>query len=91
MSTESGPEVEIWRNVKTRAHEDPEYRQRLLDDPRAVLAEAGQVIPPEVEVTISERKPNAIHLVLPTDEARDSLVAHEVDASLIDEYNTYEF
>jgi hypothetical protein len=92
VSTESGSSgVDVWREVSKKAEEDPEFRQRLLADPRGVLAEEGHEIPPNVEVTIAERQPDAIHLVLPTPQVRESLEAHEVDASLIDEYNTYEF
>ena len=73
MSTESGPAVEIWREVSRKAGEDPEFKQRLLDDPRGVLAEAGHEIPPNINVTISERPPDTLHLTLPSAEFRESL------------------
>jgi hypothetical protein len=52
--------------VIARAMQDPDYKQRLMDDPRGVLAEALMVsIPDFVEVTVHEDSLTDVHLVLP--------------------------
>jgi hypothetical protein len=91
VSTQRSRDAEIWHEVSKRAGEDARFKQRLLDDPRGVLAEAGHSLPGDLKVTIAEREPDVLHLVLPSDECRASLEAHEIDASLIDEYNVIAF
>src|SRR5262245_14039999 len=48
-----------------QAAEDPVLRQRLLQSPKQVLAEAGISLPACVEVEIVENTDKVIHLVLP--------------------------
>jgi hypothetical protein len=91
VSTQRSRDAEIWHEVSKRAGEDARFKQRLLDDPRGVLAEAGHHIPEDVEVAITELEPGALHLVLPSDRVREYLDAHEIDASLISEYNAPKF
>lgn len=43
----------------------PEFKQRFLDDPRAVLREAGVEIPPEVEVRVAADTEQHCYVVLP--------------------------
>ena len=91
MSTRRSRDAEIWHEVSKRAAEDDHFKQRLLDDPRGVLAEAGHHLPDDLKVTIAEHEPDVLHLVLPSDECRVSLEAHEIDPSLIHEYNAPAF
>jgi hypothetical protein len=48
-----------------RATEDPALRQRLLQAPKQVLAEAGVTLPEGLEIEIVENTDKVIHLVLP--------------------------
>jgi Nitrile hydratase, alpha chain len=48
-----------------RATEDPALRQRLMQSPKQVLAEAGITLPAGLEVEIVENTDKVIHLVLP--------------------------
>jgi hypothetical protein len=54
-----------WGQVVARAWSDEAYKQRLLSDPQAVLAEAGLPIPPNLTVQVHEATPTQLHLVLP--------------------------
>ncbi len=56
-----------WALITRRAIEDPDFRERLVDDPRSTIAEAtGQDIPDEVEVVVVENGPQTFHIVLPS-------------------------
>jgi hypothetical protein len=57
--------AEQWGQVVARAWGDETYKQRLLSDPKAVLAEAGLPIPPNVTLQAHEATPTQVHLVLP--------------------------
>lgn len=49
-----------------KAMKDDGYRARLLDDPRAALAEAvGGDLPGEITVEVLEETPTSIYVVLP--------------------------
>lgn len=48
-----------------KATEDPVLRQRLVQTPKQVLAEAGITLPAGLEVEIVENTDKVIHLVLP--------------------------
>jgi hypothetical protein len=48
-----------------RAWGDAAFKQRLLAEPKAVLAEQGIPFPPEVEVRVHEDSPTTVHLALP--------------------------
>jgi hypothetical protein len=54
-----------WGQVVTQAWSDEAYKQRLLADPKAVLAEAGVAIPPNLQVRVHAATPDEFHLVLP--------------------------
>jgi nitrile hydratase alpha subunit len=57
--------AEQWGQVVARAWGDETYKQRLLSDPKAVLAEAGLPIPPNVTVQVHEATATHAHVVLP--------------------------
>lgn len=51
-----------------RAHADPEFRDKLLKDPKTVIeAEIGLKFPEAVTVQVHEEKLNQLHVVLPVD------------------------
>jgi len=56
-----------WALITRRAIEDPDFRERLMEDPRSTIAEAtGQDIPEDVEVVVVENGPKTFHIVLPS-------------------------
>ena len=57
--------------VIARAWDDENYKARLMNEPRAVLAEAGLDVPSGVEITVSEQKPGTFHLALPPKPERE--------------------
>jgi hypothetical protein len=54
-----------WGQVVARAWTDEPFKQRLLSDPQAVLAEAGLPVPSNLTVQVHEATPTNLHLVLP--------------------------
>ncbi len=44
---------------------DPEFKSRLLANPRAVLAEAGLMPPPQLELKVMENTAQKIYITLP--------------------------
>jgi hypothetical protein len=75
----SGPQDvkghEILQQVAAQAVDDTEFRQRLLDDPKSVLREAGLKVGDEVNLVVHENTRNDVHLVLPS---------HPADAARLD-------
>lgn len=61
--------------VVKRAWSDPEFKARLLKEPRAAISEElakiqeGVSIPESVEVTVVEESPGKIYMVLPVNPA----------------------
>ncbi|MCP4327609.1 MAG: NHLP leader peptide family natural product precursor [Alphaproteobacteria bacterium] len=74
-----------------RARKDPDFRRRLVADPRGVYGEAlksampGHDIPEGVEIRIAEEAENVFYVVLPcippsmhlSDDALDRVARHE--------------
>lgn len=66
ISVEEGTREAITSKIVARCWQDPDFKQRLLGNPKEVLAEAiGRQIPEHVEVKILEETPNNLYLVLP--------------------------
>ena len=62
-----GGRAEMERRLVQRSLEDEEYRQRLLDDPKAAVEqELGTRLPEGVEVRAVEETADSIYLVLPS-------------------------
>lgn len=54
--------------LSRRALSDPDFRDRLLSDPKVVIEqEIGLRFPESVTVSVHEEKLNHIHVVLPID------------------------
>jgi hypothetical protein len=49
----------------TKAWSDTAYKSRLLQNPRAALAEVGITAPPELELKVVENSNRLVYLVLP--------------------------
>jgi hypothetical protein len=58
--------VKLLQRVAADALEDDNYRQRLIDNPKSVLGEAGLSVPDDTEVVVHQNGPNQVHLVLPS-------------------------
>ncbi len=68
----------IWGKVVAQSWSDADYKSRVLDQPREVLAEEGFNIPEEVELSVSDGGPPKIHLVIPArPQNMDSTVTDE--------------
>ena len=48
-----------------RAWTDPAYKEKLLGEPRAALAEAGIDVPADMGVQVKEGTAETLHLMLP--------------------------
>lgn len=63
--------AEFEQAIVARAWQDPEYKKRLLANPKAVLEEElnkirpGVKLPETLQVYVHEETPNALHLTLP--------------------------
>jgi hypothetical protein len=59
---------ELHERLVRRAQADPAFRARLIERPREALAEElGVELPPGLEVTVIEERPDRIAIVLPVD------------------------
>ena len=57
---------QFYEEVTRRAHDDPDFRERLLEDPKSIVAEvAGIQMADDAEVVVLENNPKRIHIVLP--------------------------
>lgn len=48
-----------------RSHVDPDFRKRLLSDPKTLLKELGLAVGADVEVRVLEEQPGTFYVVLP--------------------------
>ena len=65
MTTPAAPS-DAFAKVIARAWADDGYKQRLTDDTRATLAEAGIQVPEGVEIRAVENTATVSHFVIPT-------------------------
>ena len=69
----------VWGKVVAQSWSDDEYKSRLLDDPRSVLAEAGYSVPDGVDLLVTDSDPDKMHLVIPpAPEGFDGEISDEV-------------
>lgn len=66
--------------VLARAERDADFRQRLLTDPGAALAEEGAALPAGCTVTVVEDTATHAHIVLPHTPPEGGLSDHDLDA-----------
>jgi len=58
-------QMKQWGQVVARAWSDEAFKQRLLADPAAALAEQGLAVPAGVAVQVHEATPAVLQVVLP--------------------------
>ena len=56
---------EVIQKIIARAADDSAYKQELIDNPKAVLAQEGFNIPNDIQVTVLEETPTLFTVVLP--------------------------
>ncbi|MGF1470895.1 MAG: NHLP leader peptide family RiPP precursor [Rubrobacteraceae bacterium] len=67
-----GDPQEVRQRLIQKSIEDEEFRQRLLEDPKATVEqETGASLPEEIELRCVEETPQTIYLVLPPKELAD--------------------
>jgi hypothetical protein len=86
MSADEIANLAIWDRAVMRAWQDPEFRQKLVDDPNAVLAELGFKIPAGVRFVVAENTPERRHLILPAAPSGDVTVK-TLDNSPLHDYD----
>jgi hypothetical protein len=86
MSPEQPQGFHHLQRIAANALDDDAYKQRLVDEPHAVLKEEGVTVPEGVHVTVHENTADHIHLVLPTGiKEAHQLSADETDVSKLNE------
>jgi hypothetical protein len=68
-----------YAKVVTKAWSDPEYKARLMSDPKAVLAEAGVDVTEGVEIEVHEDTDTTMHMVLPASPAGETLSEQDLE------------
>lgn len=60
------PDVQTaWRGIVAKAWADEQFKQKLIDNPNRMLADAGVEVPAGVHFVVVENEPSRVHLVLP--------------------------
>ncbi|MFN8446063.1 MAG: NHLP leader peptide family RiPP precursor [Caldilineaceae bacterium] len=74
---------EIEALIRTQAERDPAYRQWLLQDPKAAVADfLGVSLPPGMSITVLEEQPGQHYLVLPPP-PMDALPLDDLELALV--------
>lgn len=81
-SSDSGRMSQIERQVIAQALIDPTFRDRLMADPKAVMAEKGLEIPADIQINVVKETSNTYYLVLPALELPQSGPGSLTDAQL---------
>ncbi|MCB0086459.1 MAG: NHLP leader peptide family RiPP precursor [Caldilineaceae bacterium] len=68
-----------YQSIIARAWSDPEYKERLLRDPKTVLAEAGMQVPEHLNVQVHANTDNTLNLVLPNSPAGEAISEEELE------------
>lgn len=63
----------IWSSVVSKAWTDENFKEKLVSDPGAALAEFGIEVPKGIELNIQENSSYAINFVLPEPPANAKL------------------
>lgn len=85
MTTLTSSRQELETRLIAEASQNPTFRQRLLDDPKAAIAGLlGVTLPPGMTVTVLEETPGHHYLVLPpAAPAPDALLLDDLELALV--------
>jgi hypothetical protein len=76
--------LEHLRRVASKALDEDDYRQQLLNDPVALLKKEGITVQDGVKVVVHQNTAQEVHLVLPTGfQEAHQLNADETDVSVL--------
>lgn len=81
-SSDGGRMSQIEKQVIAQALKDPAFRDRLIADPKAVMAEKGLEIPADIQINVVRETPNSYYLVLPAVETLQAGAGSLTDAQL---------
>lgn len=81
-SSDSGRMSQIERQIIAQALIDPAFRDRLMADPKAVMAEKGLEIPDDIQINVVKETSNTYYLVLPALELPQAGAGSLTDAQL---------
>ena len=81
-SSDGGRMSQIERQVIAQALVDPAFRDRLMADPKAVMAEKGLEIPADIQINVVKETSSTYYLVLPALELPQSGPGSLTDAQL---------
>ncbi|MGB8698077.1 MAG: NHLP leader peptide family RiPP precursor [Thermosynechococcaceae cyanobacterium] len=59
------PHRSVRSRILLKSAQDPAYKARLLQEPKAVLQDEGIAIPTSAELTLLENSPQQLYIVLP--------------------------
>jgi hypothetical protein len=82
-------EERLWSQLVAQVWSDEDFKQRLLSDPRAVLAEHGIDVPEDVEVRVVEDTPRVRHLILPPSPAGELTDEELVGTAVMDSFSGF--
>lgn len=86
LSAEEMANLAAWDKIVVRAWKEEDYKQRLIDEPNAALAEMGFVVPKGTNFVVVENTAERKHIVLPAPPGGDVSVS-EVDRSPLHDYD----
>lgn len=68
-----------YTKIVTKAWSDPEFKARLLADPKAALAECGVQVPASMQISVHEDSDDVVNMVLPISPAGEALSELELE------------
>lgn len=85
MTTQTQSRAEVEARIITQAERDPAFRQWLLQEPKAAVADLmGITLPPGMSITVLEEQPGQHYLVLPAAlPAVDALPLDDLELALV--------
>jgi hypothetical protein len=86
LNAEEMSNLAAWDRIVLRAWKDEEFKQKLIDDPNAALADMGFHVPRGANFVIVENTLDRRHLVLPAPPSGDVSVT-EFDRSPLHDYD----
>jgi hypothetical protein len=71
---------EVLETIIETAWKDGAFKEKLLKDPRAALAQMNLVVPATLKIVVHEESADTVHLVLPRDPSKTALSDADLDA-----------